>query len=187
MPPSVRPGEDRLIPGRELPQPLLVVLADPTRRAGVGAGPDHGDEVRQGREILLAVRDEGPELRKRVHGGGEEDPGGGVLPAGEPLPHGDEARLEPELVVHEEARSITDRRHAAVVAMGQALEETWDKRPLYRREGGSIPVVASMQKILGIELVLTGFSLPEDNLHAPNEKLHIPTFKRGIAALVRFL
>ncbi len=92
-----------------------------------------------------------------------------------------------ELVLHSTGYpSITDRRHAAVEAMGQALEETWDKRPLYRREGGSIPVVASMQKILGIESVLTGFSLPEDNLHAPNEKLHIPTFKRGIAALVRF-
>jgi len=93
-----------------------------------------------------------------------------------------------ELVLHSAGYpSITNRRHAAVQAMGQALETSWGKRTLYRREGGSIPVVASMQKILGIESVLTGFSLPDDNLHAPNEKLHIPTFDRGIAALIRFL
>ena len=71
--------------------------------------------------------------------------------------------------------------------MTKALEEIWGKRPLYRREGGSIPVVAQMQLHLGIESVLTGFSLPEDNLHAPNEKLHLPTFERGMETMVRFL
>lgn len=93
-----------------------------------------------------------------------------------------------ELILHSTGYpSITDRHHPAVKAMGQALEETWGKRPLYRREGGSIPVVAQMQQHLGIESVLTGFSLPEDNLHAPNEKLHLPTFARGVQAMVRFL
>ncbi len=82
--------------------------------------------------------------------------------------------------------SITDRNHPAVNAMGRALEETWGRRPFFKREGGSIPVVASMQKYLGIESVLTGFSLPDDNLHAPNEKLHLPTFERGLQALVKF-
>lgn len=92
-----------------------------------------------------------------------------------------------ELTMHSAGYpSITNLDHFAVQAMQRALEATWGVRPLVRREGGSIPVVASMQKYLGIESVLTGFSLPEDNLHAPNEKLHLPTFERGVQALVRF-
>ncbi|MBN2550171.1 MAG: dipeptidase [Anaerolineales bacterium] len=83
--------------------------------------------------------------------------------------------------------SISDRHIPGVVAMSQALEATWGKRPLFRREGGSVPVVGQMQKILGIESVLTGFGLPDDNLHAPNEKIHLPTFYRGIEAIIRFL
>jgi len=82
--------------------------------------------------------------------------------------------------------SITNLDHFAVKAMQRALEETWNARPLVKREGGSIPVVASMQKYLGLESVLAGFSLPEDNMHAPNERLHLPTFERGVQALVRF-
>jgi acetylornithine deacetylase/succinyl-diaminopimelate desuccinylase-like protein len=83
--------------------------------------------------------------------------------------------------------SITDRNIPGVTAMAQALETVWGKRPVYRREGGSVPVVAQMQKILGIESVCTGFGLPDDNLHAPNEKIHLPTFYRGIETLIHFL
>jgi acetylornithine deacetylase/succinyl-diaminopimelate desuccinylase-like protein len=43
-----------------------------------------------------------------------------------------------------------------------------------------------MQSSLGMESVLTGFGLPDDNLHAPNEKMHVPTWHRGIETLVRF-
>ena len=82
--------------------------------------------------------------------------------------------------------SMTDPNHPAAQALGRALEEVWGKRPVFKREGGSIPVVADMQKILGAESVLTGFGLPDDNLHAPNEKLHLPTWYKGIDALVRF-
>jgi len=83
--------------------------------------------------------------------------------------------------------AITNIDHPAVRSMSKALEDVWGVRPLYRREGGSIPVVAQMQQHLKIESVLTGFSLPEDNLHAPNEKLSLPTFQRGIEAVARFL
>jgi acetylornithine deacetylase/succinyl-diaminopimelate desuccinylase-like protein len=93
-----------------------------------------------------------------------------------------------ELLVHSTAYpSITDLNHPAVKALSQAMEQTWGIRPLYRREGGSIPVVAQLQQHLGIESVLTGFSLPDDNLHAPNEKLHLPTFRRGVDSIIRFL
>jgi len=82
--------------------------------------------------------------------------------------------------------SITNRQIPGVTAMRQALEATWGKRPLFKREGGSVPVVAQMSDILGIESVLTGFGLPDDNLHAPNEKIHLPTYFRGIEAITRF-
>lgn len=82
--------------------------------------------------------------------------------------------------------SVTDRSIPGVVAFSKALEESWGKRPVFRREGGSVPVTASFQKYLGIESVLVGFGLPEDNIHAPNEKLHLPTYYRGVDTLVRF-
>jgi acetylornithine deacetylase/succinyl-diaminopimelate desuccinylase-like protein len=43
-----------------------------------------------------------------------------------------------------------------------------------------------MQKILGIDSVLTGFGLPDDNIHSPNERLHLPTFEKGTRALLQF-
>lgn len=83
--------------------------------------------------------------------------------------------------------SITDREMPGVQALRQALEETWGKPAVFRREGGSVPVVSQMQRILGVESVCTGFGLPDDNLHAPNEKIHLPTYQRGIQAFTRFL
>ena len=82
--------------------------------------------------------------------------------------------------------AISDRHSAAVQAMCAALETVWGSKPLFRREGGSIPVVAQMQSILGVESVLTGFGLPDDNLHAPNERQHLPTWYKGIDALIHF-
>ena len=72
------------------------------------------------------------------------------------------------------------------MALTAALQEVWGKQPYFKREGGSIPVVGQMQSILGIESVLTGFGLPDDNLHAPNEKSHMPTWHRGIETLIHF-
>ncbi|HEX2979233.1 MAG TPA: dipeptidase [Anaerolineaceae bacterium] len=71
-------------------------------------------------------------------------------------------------------------------ALHKALETVWGKRPTYKREGGSVPVVSDMQEILGIDSVLTGFGLPDDNIHSPNEKLHLPTWSRGIDAMIHF-
>ncbi len=85
------------------------------------------------------------------------------------------------------APAITDRHSRWVQALAQAMEDVWGTRPLFKREGGTIPVVAFVQQILGVDSVLTGFALPGDNMHGPNEKLHLPTWYRGIEALVRFL
>jgi acetylornithine deacetylase/succinyl-diaminopimelate desuccinylase-like protein len=82
--------------------------------------------------------------------------------------------------------SITSRDLPGVQSMSQAMQAVWGKRPVFKREGGSIPVVAQMQGLLGVESVIAGFGLPDDNLHAPNEKLHIPTWYRGIDTIIHF-
>jgi acetylornithine deacetylase/succinyl-diaminopimelate desuccinylase-like protein len=84
------------------------------------------------------------------------------------------------------APSISDLNNPGVVAFSKALEAVWGKKPLFKREGGSVPVVGQMQRLLGVESVLAGFGLPDDNLHAPNEKQHLPTWYRGIEAFVHF-
>ncbi len=81
---------------------------------------------------------------------------------------------------------LTDRTSDYTQALARALETVWGKSPLYKREGGSIPVVASMQQLLGVNSVLTGFGLPDDNIHAPNERLHLPTWFMGINSLIHF-
>jgi acetylornithine deacetylase/succinyl-diaminopimelate desuccinylase-like protein len=74
----------------------------------------------------------------------------------------------------------------AVVALSGALETVWGQRPLFNRSGGSVPVGAYLQEYVGVESVLTGFALPDSNMHGPNEKLHLPTWRKGSEALVRF-
>jgi acetylornithine deacetylase/succinyl-diaminopimelate desuccinylase-like protein len=76
-----------------------------------------------------------------------------------------------------------------VLGMNQfkaALKETWGIDPLLKREGGSIPVATAMKDILGVDSIITGFGLPDDQIHSPNERLHLPTHKKGIEALIRF-
>jgi acetylornithine deacetylase/succinyl-diaminopimelate desuccinylase-like protein len=82
--------------------------------------------------------------------------------------------------------SISDRNNVGVQAMAKALETVWGQRPYFKREGGSIPVVGDMQRMLKIESVICGFGLPDDNVHAPNEKQHLPTWYQGIEAFIHF-
>ena len=83
--------------------------------------------------------------------------------------------------------SISDRHSPWVQSLAKAQEDIWGVRPLFKREGGSVPVVAQMQKLLNVDSVLCGFGLPDDNLHAPNEKLHLPTWHKGIDTFIHFL
>lgn len=80
--------------------------------------------------------------------------------------------------------AITARDSMGVQAIAKGLEQTWGRRPYFKREGGSIGVVVQLQKYVGVESVLTGFGLPEDNAHSPNEKLHLPTWRKGIDAFI---
>ncbi|OQX64767.1 MAG: hypothetical protein B5M51_02705 [Anaerolinea sp. 4484_236] len=82
--------------------------------------------------------------------------------------------------------SISDRKSPWIKAYVEAAQSAWGKRPIFKREGGSVPVVVHFQKLLGVDSVNIGFGLPSDNMHGPNEKLHLPTFYKGIEALVHF-
>lgn len=67
-----------------------------------------------------------------------------------------------------------------------ALEDVW-QRPVKVREGGSIPIVATFSEVLGVPIMLAGFGLSDDRLHAPNEKFDVDNFYGGIRAVVRML
>ena len=81
---------------------------------------------------------------------------------------------------------IVDRKSPAVLAMSDALETAFGKHPIFQRVGGGIGAVLMFKNVLGIESILTGFSLFDDNFHGPNEKLHLPTWEKGMKALVHF-
>ncbi|MFB3915427.1 MAG: dipeptidase [Terriglobales bacterium] len=73
-----------------------------------------------------------------------------------------------------------------VRASARAMHEVFKKDTVFIRSGGSIPIVAAFEKSLKVPSVMMGFGLPDDNLHAPNEKFHIPNFYRGIESIIRF-
>jgi|SRR5579883_250096 acetylornithine deacetylase/succinyl-diaminopimelate desuccinylase-like protein len=74
-----------------------------------------------------------------------------------------------------------------VEAAARALKEVYGKDPVFIREGGSIPIAALFYEVLGAPLVLMGFGLPDDNLHAPNEKYSLDQFFNGIRTVASFL
>jgi acetylornithine deacetylase/succinyl-diaminopimelate desuccinylase-like protein len=73
-----------------------------------------------------------------------------------------------------------------VKASTAAMKDVFHKETVFIRSGGSIPIVADFEKNLKIPSVMMGFGLPDDNLHAPNEKFHIPNFYRGIESIILF-
>lgn len=74
-----------------------------------------------------------------------------------------------------------------IQAATSALKEVWGKDTVFVRGGGSIPVIGDFVRVLGIPAVVMGFGLPDDNLHAPNEKFHLANFHRGIQSIIGFL
>src|SRR5687768_11810734 len=77
---------------------------------------------------------------------------------------------------------MTEFNNPFVQAAGRAIEKGFGKEPVFNREGGSIPVVATFQEMLGLPSVLFGIGLPDENAHAPNEKLDLGNFHGGIIA-----
>ena len=82
---------------------------------------------------------------------------------------------------------VVDPRHPAIRAASRAYVRGFGVAPALIRSGGSIPVVSAIHRSLGIPVVLMGLGLPDDNVHAPNEKLHLPNLFRGIETSIAFL
>ena len=85
------------------------------------------------------------------------------------------------------APSLTNPDNAFIHAAAEAMKQIFNKETVYIRSGGSIPIVGVFDRYLGIPSVLMGFGLPDDRLHSPNEKFHLPNFYRGIEAIARYL
>jgi len=85
------------------------------------------------------------------------------------------------------APSISELNSPAMKAASGAYYKVFGRNPVYIREGGSIPVVAQFQDILGIETVMMGFGLPDDHIHSPNERFYLPNYYNGILTGINFL
>jgi acetylornithine deacetylase/succinyl-diaminopimelate desuccinylase-like protein len=88
--------------------------------------------------------------------------------------------------LHGGEAAITSIESPGVKAAVVALEKGFGKKPLYQREGGSIPIVVQFKKMLGLDTVLLGFGVPDENAHSPNEFLLMDNFFGGIKTSVHF-
>ncbi len=88
--------------------------------------------------------------------------------------------------LHGGEAAITPIDSPGVMAAVAALEKGFGKKPLYQREGGSIPIVVQFKEILGLDTVLLGFGLPDENAHAPDEFLNLDNFFGGMRTSAHF-
>jgi acetylornithine deacetylase/succinyl-diaminopimelate desuccinylase-like protein len=90
-------------------------------------------------------------------------------------------------LLHGAPPSLVNPENRFIQASAAAMSQVFGKETVYIRSGGSIPIVGLFDKHLGIPSVMMGFGLPDDKIHSPNEKLHLPNFFRGIEAVKRYL
>jgi acetylornithine deacetylase/succinyl-diaminopimelate desuccinylase-like protein len=119
------------------------------------------------------------------------------------VPYQDDQEVEQQLRAYLEARApkavrwelrtlaggpaaIIPRDTAAVQAAASALEATFGVRPVFELAGGSVPVVVLLKQLLGVDSIMLGFGLRDDNIHSPNEKQYLPNYYRGIETYIRF-
>jgi acetylornithine deacetylase/succinyl-diaminopimelate desuccinylase-like protein len=76
---------------------------------------------------------------------------------------------------------------AAFKGLDAAVTEVFGRPPLYLREGGSVPIIADIKRVLGLDSVMLGLFLPEDNLHAPNESFNLRVMRKGILTSEKIL
>lgn len=88
--------------------------------------------------------------------------------------------------LHEGMWAVVDTESPYMQAAVRAYEFGFGKRPIFVREGGSIPIVGSFQQHLNAPVILMGFGLPDDGLHGPNEKYSLHCFDRGMKTAIKF-
>ena len=89
-------------------------------------------------------------------------------------------------LIHSGEAIVIGTDNPYIQAATRALKQVWHKDTVFIRSGGSIPIVGDFERHLKIPSVMMGFGLPDDNLHAPNEKFHIANFYRGIESVIGF-
>ncbi len=82
--------------------------------------------------------------------------------------------------------AVVDTSSVAIEAAVQAFEQGFGTRAIFMREGGSLPVVTMFSQILQVPVVMMGFGLPDDAIHAPNEQFHLPNFYQGIETAIHY-
>ena len=81
---------------------------------------------------------------------------------------------------------VTPTDSEAYRAAALAIEQSFGKKPIPTRGGGSIPIIALFEKVLGLKTVLMGFGLDSDNIHSPNEHYGLANFYKGIETIPMF-
>ena len=87
---------------------------------------------------------------------------------------------------HGDPPTLMNRNHPGMQAAYRALETTWGGPPLLTRMGGGIAAVSLLEREMGLPTILIGAELPDSNIHGPNERLHLPTWRRNLEATTRF-
>jgi acetylornithine deacetylase/succinyl-diaminopimelate desuccinylase-like protein len=90
-------------------------------------------------------------------------------------------------LIHSGDPIVVSTDNVFVAKATEAMHTVFQKETVFVRGGGSIPIVGDFVRELGIPTVMMGFGLPDDNLHAPNEKFNLSNFHRGIESIVRWL
>ena len=90
-------------------------------------------------------------------------------------------------LIHSGDPIVIGTNNPYIQAATRALRKVWGKDTVFIRSGGSIPIVGDFERDLKIPAVMMGFGLPDDNLHAPNEKIHLANFYRGIESIIEFM
>lgn len=83
--------------------------------------------------------------------------------------------------------AVIDYSAPAIEKAAEACRAVYQNPPVYTRTGGTIPITWDLQISLDVPVVMVGFGLPDDNIHAPNESLYLPNFYRGIEMVIHYL
>lgn len=82
---------------------------------------------------------------------------------------------------------LTARDNPFMEVLQEAVAEAFEARPFFNRTGGSIPAVEVLSRVLGLDSLVFGFALDDDNIHAPNEKFSLEMFRKGLDTSILFL
>jgi acetylornithine deacetylase/succinyl-diaminopimelate desuccinylase-like protein len=112
-------------------------------------------------------------------------------PKGVTLTIKEQHKATPYVVIPPDRSNTPKNQSPALANCFRALEkagtEVWGKPPIYLREGGTVGLLSDLKEVLGLDAVMMGLFLPEDNLHAPNESFHLGVMKKGIETSRRVL